>query len=106
MSANLHYRSHTALHESCYFAGRTGKYELCTEIRITFLGYHTRSFLLILTMLWYKHGTMAKGRPEFPQICINGPIPLCMNPGSLLARTGKYEFCTEIRITFLGSPYP
>ena len=49
---------------------------------------------------------MGKGRPEFPQISILGPVRRCIKPGSLQPHTEKCAFCTDVRITFLGSPFP
>ena len=71
----------------------------------TALMINTISFLLISTLLWCKHGTMAIGRSEFPEISILGPIVPFMNRGSLQAHTGKYGFRTDGWNTFLGSGY-
>ena len=67
---------------------------------------HSRSFLFICRLDWCKHGTSAKGSPEFRKICTHGPIRRCMKPGGLLARTARWAFCTKTRIAFLGSPFP
>ena len=49
---------------------------------------------------------MAIAGTEFSQICTVGPIRRCMEPGLLQVRTAKWAFCTETRITFLGTAYP
>ena len=72
---------------------------------IHFWALYTRSFLLIETLPWCKHGTMVNGRPAFPQISVLGHILTYMRRGTLQARTGKYGFWTDQKITFLGSPY-
>ena len=71
-----------------------------------FWALHSLSFLLISRLHWCKHGTMAKGNPENPQISTVGHIRRCMKPGCLQARCEKWAFCTETRITFLGSAFP
>ena len=84
----------------------TAKWAFCTETRIAFLGYAFPQLPFISRLHWCKHGTMAKSNPEFPQICTVGHIRRCMKPGCLQARTAKWAFCTETRITFLGSTFP
>ena len=49
---------------------------------------------------------MAIGSPKFPQICTVGITRRCMEPGFLQVRTANWAFCTETRITFLGTAYP
>ena len=46
-----------------------------------FWALHSLSFLLISTLHWCKHGTMARGNPEIPQICTVGHIRRYMNRG-------------------------
>ena len=41
---------------------------------------HTRSFLLISTLHWCNHGTLAEGNPEPREIYIVGHILRCMKP--------------------------
>ena len=43
---------------------------------------------------------------ELSQISILGTIRRCMNPGILSARFVQCVLCTDMAITFLGSPYP
>ena len=85
---------------------RTARWAFCTKTRIAFLVLHSRSFLFICRLDWCKHGTSAKGSPDFRKICTHGPIRRCMKPGGLLARTARWAFCTKTRIAFLGSPFP
>ena len=73
---------------------------------IHFWALHARSCLLIYTLPWCKHGTMAIGPPQFMQVSILGPILLQMRWGSLSACTGKWGFCTNEWNTFVGSPSP
>ena len=84
---------------------RTEKWAFCTKTRITFLGSPFPK-LPLYRLHWCKHGSSAKGSPEFPQICTDGTIRRCMKPSSLQTRTEKWAFCTKTRITFLGSPFP
>ena len=56
---------------------------------------HNYSYLLIQTLLWCEHGTIAKGRPGFPQLSVLGPVLTFMKRGSLPSRTGKGGFCSN-----------
>ena len=49
---------------------------------------------------------MEKRSPEFSQISIFGHFRRLMKAGSLQPHIGKWAFCNDIRITFLGSPFP
>ena len=88
------------------FQARNGQYDFCTDSAIPFWGSLTRSLLSIQALLWCKHGTIAIGRPEFPQISIIGLIQRCKKPGTLPACNSECVYCTDNVITFLGSPYP
>ena len=83
-----------------------GKWAFCTDIRITFLGspFPQLLFDIVITLVQIRY--RGKGRPEFPQISTLGPVCRCMKPGSYQPRTGKCAFCTNTRITCLGSPFP
>ena len=85
---------------------RTGKYAFCTDIRITFLGspFPHLPFDIIIALVQTRN--RGKKRPKFPQISIIGLVRRCMKPVSLQPHTGKCAFCTDTRITFLGSPFP
>ena len=85
---------------------RCAKWAFCTETRITFLGSAFPQLPFDIKIAWCKHGTLAKGNPENPQISTVGHIRRCMTPGCLQARCAKWAFCTETRITFLGSAFP
>ena len=84
----------------------TGKCAFCIDTRFTFLGspFPQLPFDIIIALV--QHGTVEKWCPEFSQISIFGPVRHCMKPGSLQPHTGKSAFCTDSRITFLGSPFP
>ena len=71
-----------------------------------FWALHSLSFLLISRLHWCKHGTLAKGNPENPQISTVGHLRRCTKAESLPARSAKRAFCTERRTTFLGSAFP
>ena len=66
---------------------RTGLWSFYTYARIIFLGSPFRSYLLISTVRWCKHGTMAIGSLELTQISVDGTIRRCLGRGSLQART-------------------
>ena len=51
----------------------------------------------------YDNGTLAKGSPEVQEIYSIGRIRRCMKLGSLLSYNGRYGYCTNQMITFLGS---
>ena len=48
----------------------------------------------------------ATGSPEFAQISIDAVIRRCKRRCGLQARSGRCAFCTNSRLTFIGSPYP
>ena len=84
---------------------RTGKCVFCTDTRIKFLGspFAQLAFDIINTLVQTRY--RVKRSREFPQISIFGPVRRCMKSGTLQPRTGKCAFCTDIRITILGSPF-
>ena len=85
---------------------RCAKWAFAPKQGLHFWALHSLSFLLISRLHWCKHGSLAKGNPENPQISTVGHIRRCMKPGCLQARCEKWAFCTETRITFLGSAFP
>ena len=68
-----------------------------------FQGLLPHSFLFKWTLFWYKHGIMAIGSIEFPQISIVRPIRRCNTPGSLQAPTGLDAYITFLIVIL---PWP
>ena len=84
----------------------TWKCAFCTDTGITFLGspFPQLPFDMIIALEQTRYPGKRKTR-----ISLNfniGPVRRCMKPGSLQPRAGKCAFCTDTRITFLGSPFP
>ena len=48
----------------------------------------------------------ATGSSEFAKNSIHGSIRHCSTRSTLRARPGRCTFCTNLRFTFLGSPFP
>ena len=85
---------------------RTGLWVFAPTQGLYFWGLLSHSYLLICTLRWCKHGTMAISSLELTQISVDDPIRRCMERGSLQVHTGLWSFCTYARIIFLGSPFP
>ena len=59
----------------------------------------------LITLLWCKHSTMAKGRPGFPQISVLGPILTYWN-GVVCRSTQVSAVFVPMRRKIFVSPYP
>ena len=84
---------------------RTGKCAFCTDTRNTLLGatFPQLPFDIIIALVQTRYRGERKPR-IFSNF--NCPIQRCLKVGSLMPRTGMCAFCTDTRITFLGSPFP
>ena len=73
--------------------------------RLHFWVLHTHSYILILTLLWCKCGTILFDSFEVSQISILGTIRGAWIWVYLLGRNAHCVYCTKKAITFLGSAH-
>ena len=74
---------------------RSGKYGICTNLRIKFFNSSCPYLPFDITIALVKMLSIGIGRPEASDISFLDPILPPMTQGSLRPYTGKYSICTD-----------